>query len=79
MMCLSGPLAAVNTTVLLGGSVSGEASAKPTLRNYSCTEACPVVMKIRQKSSTFIRPQIGRTQDDSEGHNEAHAKKRAGV
>lgn len=75
MMCLSGPLAAV----LLGGSVSGEAAARPTLRNNSCTEACPVVMKIRRKSTTFIRPLIGRPQDDSEGHNEAHAKKIAGV
>ena len=44
--CRSGPLAAVKTTVLLSGSASGGAAAWVTLRNYPCTEVCPVVMEI---------------------------------
>lgn len=42
-VCLSGPLAAVKTIVLLSGSVSAGAAASLTLRNYSCTEVCPVL------------------------------------
>lgn len=43
----------------LSGSVSAEAAAWMTLRNYSCAEVCPYMMEISPDGlkSTFIRPQ----------------------
>lgn len=43
----------------LSGSVSAEATAWMTLRNYSCAKVCPYMMEISPDGlkSTFIRPQ----------------------